>query len=187
MRTGFLAFFVRLLADFWMCHSKPDGGKTGQDFPSHRQNIRFVGRIDFRDPLWPRFYQPGIYFEAIFKGKDCRIIVRDQQLWGQNQNYLQVVVDGESRRIQTTGAIDTIEVASGLPEGRHTLLVCKDTEANIGWLELGGIICNKLLSLPPPPRHKIEFIEIPSLAGPVPIFQAFLVAVENGMINTMLI
>lgn len=122
------------------------------------KNIRFVGRIDFRDPLWPRFYQPGIYFEAIFKGKDCRIIVRDQQLWGQNQNYLQVVVDGESRRIQTTGAIDTIEVASGLPEGRHTLLVCKDTEANIGWLELGGIICNKLLSLPPPPRHKIEFI-----------------------------
>lgn len=124
-------------------------------FSANDPFIRYTGRIDFSNPTSPRFFQPGVYVEAAFVGPSCKIILRDQQLWGSNQNYLQVVVDGQSRRIQTA---DTIEVASGLSGGLHRLLVCKNTEANIGWLEFGGIICQKLLPLPPAPERKIEFI-----------------------------
>lgn len=152
-----LSFFILAITTGCALLNQTTSKEEKLFLPDHK-NIRYTGRIDFSDPSLPRFYQPGIYLEAIFEGKACRIIVRDQQLWGQNQNYLQVVVDGESRRIQTRGAIDTIEVARDLPDGPHSLLVCKDTEANIGWLEFGGIICEKLLSLPPPQQRKIEFI-----------------------------
>ena len=131
---------------------------TPRHFPADSPLLRYTGRIDFRNPTRPRAYQPGVYMEAAFQGPSCRIIVRDQQLWGSNQNYLEVVVDGQSRRIQTAGATDTIEVASGLSDGPHQLLVCKNAEANIGWLEFGGVICRELLPLPPAPERKIECI-----------------------------
>jgi lysophospholipase L1-like esterase len=36
--------------------------------------------------------------------------------------------------------------------------ICKDTESGIGYLELAGVICEKLLSPPSLPARKIEFI-----------------------------
>jgi hypothetical protein len=127
-------------------------------YPADNEYIRYIGRIDFKDPARPRFWQPGVTIEALFEGPSCKIIVRDQQLWGKNQNYLQVIVDGHSSRIQTTGPVDTIEVANGLSDMQHRLLICKNTEANIGWLEFDGLICQKLLQLPTAPLRKIEFI-----------------------------
>lgn len=126
-------------------------------FTADNKHLRYTGRGDFSDPLRPRFYQPGAYMEANFEGSSCKIIVHDQQLWGEKQNYLEIVLDGKNSRLQSTGATDTIDMqVSG--NGLHQLLVCKSTEANIGWLEFGGLICEKLLPLPPAPERKIEFI-----------------------------
>ena len=132
--------------------------QTLKYYSAQNSLLRYTGRIDFSNPARPRLYQPGVYVEAAFRGPSCQVIVHDQQLWGSNQNYLQVVIDGQSHRMQTGGATDTIEVANGLSDGPHRLLVCKNTEANIGWLEFGGVICQELLPLPPEPGRKIEFI-----------------------------
>ena len=130
-----------------------------QFFAPGNNLIRYTGRIDFSDRQLPRFWQPGVYMEVAFEGPSCAFIVNDQRLWGKNQNYLEVVVDDTVlHRLQTSGATDTIRLASGLSDGPHKITICKNTEANIGWLEFGGFICKKLLPLPPAPQRKIEFI-----------------------------
>ena len=127
-------------------------------FAADNAFIQYTGRISFSNPLLPKFWQPGVYIETKFVGSDCDIIVRDQELWGKNHNYLEVVVDGKPIRLQTKSKQDTIAVARGLSKGSHTLLICKNTEANIGWLEFVGLKCKQLVK--PAAKHirKIEFI-----------------------------
>ncbi|MEO7309485.1 MAG: SGNH/GDSL hydrolase family protein [Chitinophagaceae bacterium] len=127
-------------------------------FPASHPNIQYTGRIDFTNPKLPKFWQPGIYIETNFTGPDCDIILRDEELWGKNHNYLEVVVDGRPVRLQTKSKKDTIRVASGLAGGVHSLLICKNTEANIGYLEFVGLRCKKLLKPLPKPKRKIECI-----------------------------
>lgn len=126
-------------------------------FPADHPEIRYTGRSVFTDSQRPRFYQPGAYMEARFAGPVCRIIIRDQQLRGENQNYLQVIVDGRDTRVQTEGTADTFLVAAA-GDGPHDLVVCKNSEASIGWIEFGGLICQGLSPLPAAPERKIEFI-----------------------------
>jgi hypothetical protein len=139
-------------------HSQTGSSKEMNFFAADHPAIQYTGRIDFSDPLLPRFWQPGVYFAIQFTGPSCEVIVKDEVLWGKNHNYLEVVVDGVAKRIQTRSAQDTILVASGLAEGAHSLLVVKNTEANIGYLELVGIRCNSLLEPLPKPERKMEFI-----------------------------
>jgi Carbohydrate esterase 2 N-terminal/GDSL-like Lipase/Acylhydrolase family len=120
--------------------------------------IQYTGRIDFSDPALPRFWQPGVYFTLKFTGERCEVILNDEVLWGKNHNYIEVVVDGVAKRIQTRSAHDTIVVAQDLHQGVHTLLVCKNTEANIGYLELAGIRCKQLVKPSPKQVRKIECI-----------------------------
>lgn len=127
-------------------------------FAANHPDIQYTGRIDFRNPLLPRFWQPGVYIETKFLGSSCEIILRDQELWGKNHNYIEVVVDGRMTRLQTTSKQDTISVAQNLSDGIHTLLICKNTEANIGYLEFVGIRCKGLAKPSPKPSRKIEFI-----------------------------
>lgn len=125
-------------------------------FRADHPSIRYTGRIDFANPLLPRFWQPGVYFEAAFKGSYCEVIVNDEQLWGHFNNYIEVVVDRRPMRLKTKGKTDTIRI--NVAEGYHTLLVCKNTEANIGYLELVGLRCKTLAALERRPVRKIEFI-----------------------------
>ena len=127
-------------------------------FPADHSFIQYTGRIDFTNPKLPRFWQPGVYFNTKFSGTSCEVILNDEVLWGTNHNYIEVVVDGKPIRLQTKTKCDTIKVASGLPDGIHTLLVCKNTEANIGYMELVGIRCKELIEPEAKPLHKIEFI-----------------------------
>jgi lysophospholipase L1-like esterase len=127
-------------------------------FSADNQNIQYIGRIDFTNPKLPRFWQPGVYINVKFSGSYCEVILNDEVLWGKNHNYLEIVVDGVAKRIQTKTAHDTIVVAEGLSAGSHTLTICKNTEANIGYLELVGIRCKALLKPGVKPKRKIEFI-----------------------------
>ena len=127
-------------------------------FAADNSNIQYIGRIDFTNPKLPRFWQPGVYINVKFSGSRCEVILNDEILWGKNHNYLEIVLDGKAKRIQTKAAHDTIVVADGLSSGVHTLTICKNTEANIGYLELVGIRCRQLLKPAPKPKRKIEFI-----------------------------
>ncbi len=128
-------------------------------FPADNPLIQYVGRIDFTNPKLPRYWQPGVYVKAKFTGTYCNVILNDEMLWGKNHNYLEIVVDDTVlHRLQTRGKRDTIMVASGLSNGTHTILIAKNTEANIGYLEFVGLQCKALLPLPSKLVKKMEFI-----------------------------
>jgi len=127
-------------------------------YAADHPHIQYTGRIDFSNPKLPRFWQPGVYISIYFKGSYCDVIVNDEVLWGKNHNYLEVVLDGHPVRLQTKGKTDTITVAQHLSGGNHTLVIYKNTEANIGYLELVGFRCEALLEPTPKPVRKIESI-----------------------------
>ena len=129
-----------------------------QFFEADNPMFQYVGRIDFRDAKKPRFWSPGVYIKAKFKGTYCELLINDQTLWGKNHNYLEIVVDGKLTRLQTKEKVNSIVVAEGLANTAHTLLICKNTESNIGWLEFVGLKCEALLPLAARPVRKIEFI-----------------------------
>jgi len=138
-------------------------GTIAQRIPSRfyaadNEHIQYIGRIDFTNPKLPRFWQPGVYINLKFSGDVCVIILNDEHLWNKNYNYLEIVLDGKAKRIQTKSAKDTINLSEGLSNGVHTLTICKNTEANIGYLEFVGIRCLLLLEPNPKPKRKIEFI-----------------------------
>jgi lysophospholipase L1-like esterase len=127
-------------------------------FEADNANISYTGRIDFSNPKKPKFWQPGVYIEVRFKGTFCEVVINDEVLWGKNHNYIEIVIDGtQLRRIQLTDKENHIKVAENLPEGQHTILICKNTEAGIGYLEFIGFRCEKLLPPSKKPVHKIEF------------------------------
>ena len=128
-------------------------------FSADNKLIQYVGRIDFNDRKLPRYWQPGVYVKARFTGTFCNVIVNDEMLWGKNHNYLEIVVDDTVLyRLETKGKRDTIRVANGLSNGSHTILIAKNTEANIGYLEFVGLQCKSLLPLDKKPTRKMEFI-----------------------------
>ena len=121
--------------------------------------IQYTGRIDFSNPQLPRFWQPGVYISFSFMGNNCEIILNDEVLWGNNHNYIELVVDGNEYRLQTKTKCDTISLVPYLKgKGKHTVVLCKNTEANIGYMELVGIRCPQLVKPAAKPKRKIEFI-----------------------------
>ncbi len=129
-------------------------------FPADDPFIQYMGRVDFTNPKLPRFWQPAVTVSIRFTGASCRLIVNDEILWGKNHNYYELVVDGKSYRLQTKSATDTIDVTRYLAgKKEHNVSFVKNTEANIGYIEFKGVLCNGSL-LPPPgkPNRKMEFI-----------------------------
>jgi lysophospholipase L1-like esterase len=134
-------------------------------FKANDPKFIYTGRIDFTDPEKPKFWSPGVYIEARFKGTTCQVLINDEALNGSNHNYIEIVIDGKPSRIQAKQKNNTITIASGLADTEHTLLICKDTESGIGYLEFVGIKCERLLSAPKKPKRKIEYIGDSITAG----------------------
>ena len=126
-------------------------------FAANNPRIRYTGRIEFTNRSEPRIWAPGVYIEAKFKGARCQILINDEAS-GSNHNYLEIVVDNHlPYRIKLTSKINVISVPRGLSAGEHTILICKNTESNIGYIDFVGFRCEKLLRLPAKPKHKIEY------------------------------
>ncbi len=128
-------------------------------FTADNPLYQFVGRIDFHNKKLPRYWSPGVYITAKFKGSECELLVNDQELWGKNHNYIEIKVDDNKPfKVQTKQKDNVIKIATGLSAGEHTVVICKNTESNIGYLEFVGLRCKALLPLPAKPKRKIEFI-----------------------------
>lgn len=139
--------------------SKNTQGNAGNFFAADNPNIQYTGRIEFSNPKLPRFWAPGVYITAKFKGPDCAFIINDEVLWDNSHNYIEVVVDNQKPvRLKLKSKTDTIQAATGLPRGEHTITICKNTESGIGYLEFAGFLCRQLVEPAPKPERKIEFI-----------------------------
>jgi len=128
-------------------------------FRADHPNIQFTGRVDFSDVTKPTFWAPGVYISIRFNGTYCVAELNDEERWGKSHNYIEIKVDDQpAYRIQTKGKNNRIVLASGLKKGNHSMVICKNTEAEIGYLQLVGFTCKKLLSPPKKLLRKIEFI-----------------------------
>jgi hypothetical protein len=111
--------------------------------PTHKA-INYMGRVDFSNPLRPSFWQPGVSIDCVFKGDSCGVIVEDEIKWGTHHNYIEVVLDNKATRLKLSSKRDTIWAVATSKKNWHTLLVCKNTEANIGGLSFVGLLCKNL-------------------------------------------
>ena len=119
--------------------------------------IQYYGRIQNSESGLPRFWSPGVYIKSSFDGNTCSFILNDEVLYDNVHNYIELVIDGKQFRFQTRFKANLVTI-HGLQKTTHTITICKDTESGNGYLEFAGIICKKLLSLPPKPKLKMEFI-----------------------------
>lgn len=127
-------------------------------YAANHPNIRYVGRIDFTEPQKPKLSGAGAYFQVKFKGRSCALLLEDQGLWG-NHGYLAVELDGQYLgRIKVTNTQTEYTVVQDISAGEHSLLVCKATESQTGYIALAGIRCEALLPITDKLQHKIEFI-----------------------------
>ena len=159
MKTRIICLFW-IFSNFYLTsYGSPRQDKKLSFFNAANHLIQYTGRIDFLNPLKPRIWAPGVYIKAKFKGTKCVIILNDENAGGVNNNYLEIVIDGKNPyRIQTKGRENRISVPAGLSDTEHTLVICKDTESNTGYIDFIGLECDALLPLPPKPKRKIEYI-----------------------------
>ena len=55
-----------------------------------------------------------MYITAKFKGTYYELLVNEQELWGKDHNYLEMLIDDKSISIQTTEKNNHIIIAQGL-------------------------------------------------------------------------
>lgn len=139
--------------------------------------ITYIGRLDRTDSVGPRQWGAGTYFTFAFNGDGAEMVIADQRLYGDGYNYLEVVLDGDTvGRIATGGPLNRLivgnpqtaavpdtsvyvmQVADSLKGGRHTLLVCRDTECGMGYTQVMSVTARGIEKWQPATAHRIEFI-----------------------------
>mgnify|MGYP002858018978 CR=1 FL=1 len=121
------------------------------------ENIQYVGRICFQNPLRPRFTFPGTQINARFTGTGIK-------LWAKPRSgYFMAQIDqAEPFKVALTGERDSVvTIATALPEGTHTVRLMYVVEGYELKPDFRGFILDqgaRLLPPPPLPCRKIEFI-----------------------------
>ena len=148
-----ITYYVLLSTVFLGC------GKTSIPTFYHPSDpgIRITGRTLPMGEDTIRFWQPGVQLEFIFEGDSCEIYIGDEMRWGTNLNYIQLSVDGDSRRLQLKGRRDTLRIGTNNDKAQHHVILMKNTEANIGYMDFYGIRTSQLAALPPAPKVRFEF------------------------------
>lgn len=133
----------------------PTTDVTSGRIPPTDPNIRYIGRVDFSNPLRPAFDWPAVTIEAIFEGTAVDVLLED------GRNSYNVTLDGEQFVLQTRTGQTVYPLGAGLAEGRHTVRLTKRTEPLIGTAVFLGFQLDPgrgLAPLPPAPPRRIEFI-----------------------------
>jgi lysophospholipase L1-like esterase len=129
MRRGAVAALASLFV--LACLQKPVAGSPTND---PKALVQFVGRFDFSDNDHPRFAWPASSIVARFIGPGLRVRLKDK-----GYSELQVVVDGAPLGVvMTNPQRDTYDVAAGLSNGPHDLMLVKRTEARLGEVQFLG-------------------------------------------------
>jgi len=124
----------------------------------NNSKIHYTGRIDFSNPARPKLIGAGACLQVKFKGVSCAIELRNENLENK-YNYMVTILDGQYLgRYKVFGNQTRYLLADSLENKDHTLIVCKATEAMIGYVEFGGLYCDKLKSFKDKRTRKIELI-----------------------------
>ncbi|MEP7106718.1 MAG: hypothetical protein ABI760_02025, partial [Ferruginibacter sp.] len=75
-----LSFFCMLLLTYSISLAKTNPlSDSLRLFEADNALYQYVGRIDFSNSKKPRFWSPGVYIRAGFKGTYCELWVNDQE------------------------------------------------------------------------------------------------------------
>jgi lysophospholipase L1-like esterase len=152
MRKSLLLFLALIVS--YSCFAK-----SNQFFKANHPFIQYTGRVDDSNPLRPKFWASGAYVAIKFKGNYCALKINDEMLWGNILNYLEIKIDDQpAYRIRLTGKENEIVLGKNLSNGVHRVLICKNSEAENGYVEFLGFTCSELLKPDPKPVRKMEFI-----------------------------
>lgn len=140
--------------------------------------ITYVGRTDRSVPSAPRQWAGGAYFTFAYDGNGCDIDLVDEQLWGSDYNYMEIVVDtlpgvrvrhqGKANRIVigaaqqpdsvATVGLNVIRVHGDIAPGPHRVMVVRDTESAMGFTQLTKLTSRRLMQWTPETKLRMEFI-----------------------------
>jgi len=100
------------------------GGQGGEVTPG---GVRWVGRVDDRNPDAVRFSWAGAGLKAVVEGDTIAVRLESQG----DAVYYQAVIDGEAGdRIRVDQGEHTVTLAEGLGGGQHQLELYRDTEGD---------------------------------------------------------
>jgi lysophospholipase L1-like esterase len=117
--------------------------------------FQYMGRGDFSNVDHPTFWAPCAQIIFSFKGNSCSIDLTDENLYNKNLNYIQLIVDGKYSRFKLKEKESKISL-NELKDSIHSVIICKTTESNIGYLQFNGVTCSELLPSPVLPERKME-------------------------------
>lgn len=145
-----------LIVCLLVCASGAYAGEVSADNPK----FQYTGRIDFSDKAAPKMSWPGTYVKARFSGTSLKVILNDD--WGHNS--YNVSIDGNHDKphiIRCKRGRTTYDVATGLEDKPHSVLIFKRTEGKQGHTLFHGLVLDdgaKLLDPEPRPKLRMECI-----------------------------
>ena len=153
MKYVHLILFVTLL----LVISNPKLLFAMNNIPANNSNIQYYGRWDFSNPTAPTHSWGGVYIYAEFEGTSIGVMVND------NASYFNIFIDDSLFSIfhGTKDTVASYQLARGLADGNHKILITKRYETPDAKYSFNGLILDdgkNLLPLPPKPKRKIEFI-----------------------------
>lgn len=139
---------------FSSCKEKSEYDKVFYEGIDKR--IEIIGRV-IRNDENTKIWAPGSYYRCRFKGSFFAMDINDEHLFG-THNYVEVQIDSlPVRRIKLNRLNPHLIVSDKLTEGEHVVTITKSTETALGYIELLGVYCAKLLQ-PKSSKGLIEFI-----------------------------
>lgn len=161
-----MRIFVLLTVSFIGISTASNGQNKLTAYHAADNRIQYTGRIEVTDSFQLKTSAPGAYLHFKFSGTECRLKINDENKWNKYGNYLQVIIDDSiSYKIKLAPEDNELILAKGLPEGVHTITICKATEAGIGSVIFKEIQVAKLLPPDAKPVRKMEFVGNSITAG----------------------
>ncbi|MFN5415689.1 MAG: acetyl xylan esterase [Flavobacteriia bacterium] len=123
------------------------------------ERVSYHGRFSFDNAKSPKVWAPGAYCEFSFKGTSCEVTILDQLKYFVTHNYIAVSIDGgKPKRIKLKKVNNILKIAQNLEDKIHTVVICKNTEAAIGYIQFTGIRCEELVKVKRKKKKIIEYI-----------------------------
>ncbi|RDV15255.1 hypothetical protein DXT99_11390 [Pontibacter diazotrophicus] len=121
------------------------------------ERLEYMGRVEMTKPEAAELYWSGTSVKVNFEGTGIKALLKDER----GENYYNIIINGDSinlLRLDTSATYYTL--ASGLPDGKHTVELFKRTEYDRGKTSFYGLQLEngtQLLPASPPKIRKIEF------------------------------
>lgn len=131
----------------------------------NREGVRWLGRVDARDPAAVKFAWSGTGLLATIEG--TKVSVRLQTEGATDTVFFQPVIDGTpGERFEVPlGAAQTVVLADGLAAGPHRVELYRESEGAQGVSTFLGFVDGKVVGSPIEPTRLIEIVGDSITAG----------------------